>query len=157
VSRTGQIILAATLYAFDEDRHALLIRHPRMGIWCPPGGKIAPHELPHEAALRECWEETGYRVQLLPALGRPVGERWGPPPPLAVDAGPANGNHLVQLVYCGVCDHWEGPGEEGIAIRWVSLADLARISLPINVRERYWQFRDLPDGSRGSLAAILGD
>jgi 8-oxo-dGTP pyrophosphatase MutT (NUDIX family) len=46
----------------------LLLFHPRVGIWLPPGGHVEHGELPDEAAVREAFEETGVRVRL-------VGER----------------------------------------------------------------------------------
>jgi 8-oxo-dGTP pyrophosphatase MutT (NUDIX family) len=33
-------------------------------MWLPPGGHIDPHELPHDAAVREVHEETGLAVAL---------------------------------------------------------------------------------------------
>ena len=47
---------------------ALLHFHRKLGMWLPPGGHIERDELPDEAALREVYEETGLRVEL-------VGER----------------------------------------------------------------------------------
>jgi ADP-ribose pyrophosphatase YjhB (NUDIX family) len=130
-------IFAATLYVFNGAGEVLLIRHPRMDIWCPPGGKIRWGELPHEAALRECREETGYGVRL---LGTAPGH--DPIPPLAIDSSTVNGRHLIQLVYGGVFDRRE-EGEEPIDHRWVPLAALCTTPLPPNVRERYWQFHRL--------------
>src|SRR3712207_5620193 len=46
----------------------LLHLHRKLGLWLPPGGHIERNELPDEAAVREVWEETGVRVEL-------VGER----------------------------------------------------------------------------------
>jgi 8-oxo-dGTP pyrophosphatase MutT (NUDIX family) len=46
----------------------LLLFHPKLGMWLPPGGHIEERELPDETAVREVWEETGVRVEL-------VGER----------------------------------------------------------------------------------
>ncbi len=46
----------------------LLLFHPKLGMWLPPGGHIVPGELPDEAAVREVLEETGVPVRL-------VGER----------------------------------------------------------------------------------
>ena len=42
----------------------LLHRHPKQGLWLPPGGHIERDELPHHAALREIEEETGLLVRL---------------------------------------------------------------------------------------------
>ncbi|HEX7017758.1 MAG TPA: NUDIX domain-containing protein [Patescibacteria group bacterium] len=41
----------------------LLVKHKKLGIWLNPGGHIEPNELPHQAAEREFWEETGVRVE----------------------------------------------------------------------------------------------
>src|SRR5215210_5943213 len=46
----------------------LLQLHRKLGIWLPPGGHIERDELPDDAAVREVYEETGIRVEL-------VGER----------------------------------------------------------------------------------
>lgn len=46
----------------------LLIKHGKLGIWLPPGGHIDPNELPHVAAEREFYEETGVKVRSLHAL-----------------------------------------------------------------------------------------
>jgi 8-oxo-dGTP pyrophosphatase MutT (NUDIX family) len=42
---------------------ALLVKHKKLGIWLCPGGHIDEGELPHQAAEREFWEETGVRVR----------------------------------------------------------------------------------------------
>lgn len=41
----------------------LLIKHKKLGIWLNPGGHIDEGELPHEAAEREFYEETGVFVE----------------------------------------------------------------------------------------------
>jgi ADP-ribose pyrophosphatase YjhB (NUDIX family) len=43
----------------------LLHRHPKLGMWLPPGGHVEPGELPDEAAAREVFEGTGVEVALL--------------------------------------------------------------------------------------------
>ena len=42
-----------------SSRGVILHRHRRLRIWIPPGGHVAPGELPEVAALRETLEETG--------------------------------------------------------------------------------------------------
>lgn len=43
----------------------LLHHHRKLGMWLPPGGHIEKDELPDEAAVREVFEETGIRVDLV--------------------------------------------------------------------------------------------
>lgn len=43
----------------------LLVKHKKLGIWLAPGGHLDPNELPHQAAEREFWEETGVRVKAI--------------------------------------------------------------------------------------------
>ncbi|MFZ5376385.1 MAG: NUDIX domain-containing protein [Patescibacteria group bacterium] len=42
---------------------ALLIKHKKLGFWLFPGGHLEEDELPHVAAEREFWEETGLKVR----------------------------------------------------------------------------------------------
>jgi ADP-ribose pyrophosphatase YjhB (NUDIX family) len=53
-----------------HEGRVLLLWHPTLAMWLPPGGHIEPHELPDEAAVREVAEEAGLTVVLTgqPAL-----------------------------------------------------------------------------------------
>jgi 8-oxo-dGTP pyrophosphatase MutT (NUDIX family) len=64
--RTGRHFTVAVFVVWDGK--VLLHRHRKLGMWLPPGGHIEEGELPDEAAVREVWEETGVRIEL-------VGER----------------------------------------------------------------------------------
>lgn len=46
---------------------ALLIKHKKLGVWLAPGGHMDEEELPHQAAEREFWEETGIKVKAVSA------------------------------------------------------------------------------------------
>lgn len=52
-----------------HQRRVLLLFHPRLGRWLPPGGHVEPNELPDQAAAREVDEETGVRVELVGGRG----------------------------------------------------------------------------------------
>lgn len=58
----------ATIYVVN-DGATLLHEHERLGMWLPPGGHVDRDELPHEAAMRECREETGLDPELVAARG----------------------------------------------------------------------------------------
>lgn len=51
------------------DGKVLLIKHKKLGLWLNPGGHIEPGELPHQAAEREFFEETGVRVRAVDVVG----------------------------------------------------------------------------------------
>ena len=54
----------ATVYVV-ADGATVLHSHKRMDITIPPGGHVDRGELPHEAAIRECEEETGLTPTIL--------------------------------------------------------------------------------------------
>lgn len=58
----------ATVYVVN-DGATLLHEHDRLEMWLPPGGHIDRDELPHEAAVRECYEETGLDITLVAPNG----------------------------------------------------------------------------------------
>lgn len=63
-------------YLFNQDK-IMLIKHKKLGMWLAPGGHVEADELPHVAAERECWEETGITVRALdagPQVGSEVAE-----------------------------------------------------------------------------------
>jgi len=52
-----------------RDEHILALKHQSDsgsgGFWGIPGGKIESGETPEQAAIRETFEETGYRVEVI--------------------------------------------------------------------------------------------
>jgi len=91
-----------------------LIHRPRYDDWSLPKGKLSPGESDIEGAIREVWEETGYRVR----LGRALGEirynkrsRWGTRPKVVrYWAMHAEGGSFI-------------PTNEVDELRWVSLGE----------------------------------
>jgi 8-oxo-dGTP pyrophosphatase MutT (NUDIX family) len=67
-------LTAASIAVFDEKSRILLGKDVERGFWAMPGGGIDPHEHPADAAVRECFEETGLLVRpdrLLGVFGGP--------------------------------------------------------------------------------------
>ncbi|MFY7842432.1 MAG: NUDIX hydrolase [Rhabdochlamydiaceae bacterium] len=54
----------ASVYVLDISR-IYLIYHNKLAKWLPPGGHLEANEAPHEAALRECLEETGLHIEFI--------------------------------------------------------------------------------------------
>jgi ADP-ribose pyrophosphatase YjhB (NUDIX family) len=113
----------------------LLVHHPRLKAWVPPGGHIEPNELPDEAAVREVLEETGVPVEIRE--------------PLCIHQVKAfeNGEHvyhidivyLCQVVAGAACDSTSMPQvkvEDGIPeASWVKLEQLESLNIAANVSE----------------------
>jgi 8-oxo-dGTP pyrophosphatase MutT (NUDIX family) len=64
--QTGRHFTVAVFVVWEGK--VLLHLHRKLGMWLPSGGHIERDELPDEAAVREVFEETGVKVEL-------VGER----------------------------------------------------------------------------------
>ncbi len=61
-SYNARICLTAVAFCFHKSK-VLLVKHKKLKIWLAPGGHVDDGELPHQAAQRECWEETGIKVK----------------------------------------------------------------------------------------------
>ncbi|MGY3605921.1 MULTISPECIES: NUDIX domain-containing protein [unclassified Bradyrhizobium] len=62
-------LTAVSISIFDPDGRILLAEDADTGLWTLPGGAIDPDELPSDAAVRECWEETGLLIDLVRMIG----------------------------------------------------------------------------------------
>lgn len=124
--------------------HVLLHRHPKIGLWLPPGGHIEPHELPDDAARRETLEESGLEVRL---IGSPGIEHDAPGSPRQLvrpegiqveDISP--GHQHIDLIYFAVPADRSAPAlPEPLAdhgMRWVD--DAALRELPVTDEVSAW-------------------
>lgn len=59
--------VAVTL--FDDEHRLLLAQDAATGLWITIGGAVEPDETPADAAVRECWEETGLLIEPTGILG----------------------------------------------------------------------------------------
>jgi ADP-ribose pyrophosphatase YjhB (NUDIX family) len=60
---------AVSISIFDAEGRLLLGRDTEMERWTLPGGGVDPNEHPADAAVRECFEETGLIVRLDALIG----------------------------------------------------------------------------------------
>ena len=61
--------LVTSIFVFNpEDQKFLMIKHKKVGKWLQPGGHLEKGEEPHEAALREVFEETGINIKIINKL-----------------------------------------------------------------------------------------
>ena len=54
----------------EGDIEVLVVHRPRYEDWSLPKGKLDAGETPEQAALREVWEETGWRCELGEHVGK---------------------------------------------------------------------------------------
>lgn len=65
--------MTATAYLYNEKTGKILLhKHKKFGQLYPLGGHIEPHELPHEAVLREIYEESGIKADLADENGKRI-------------------------------------------------------------------------------------
>jgi ADP-ribose pyrophosphatase YjhB (NUDIX family) len=55
----------STGFVINDSNEILMIKHKKLGKWMPPGGHVDENELPCDAVLREVYEETGVRAQII--------------------------------------------------------------------------------------------
>ena len=60
---------AVSISIFDAEGRLLFGRDTEMGCWTLPGGGVDPNEQPADAAVRECFEETGLIVGIDTLIG----------------------------------------------------------------------------------------
>jgi 8-oxo-dGTP pyrophosphatase MutT (NUDIX family) len=123
------MIQSVSVMLFDEGR-LMVAQHRDTGLWVTIGGAIEPDEAPADAAVRECWEETGLLVEPTRVLG--------------VFGGPefrilyANGDVASYTVTVFEVQRVEGEpcpdGLEVIALRFVSRDEAA--ALPMSAATR---------------------
>lgn len=81
----------------------LLHKHPKLGLWLPCGGHIEPNELPDDAAVRECLEETGVAIELVGERALEVHSPRQLVRPRGVQLEPIiPGHEHIDLVYYGI-------------------------------------------------------
>ncbi len=68
-------VSAVVLREVDGHHEVLLVRRADNGAWSPVAGIVDPGEEPHDAAVRECLEETGVRVEVERLVWVRAGER----------------------------------------------------------------------------------
>jgi 8-oxo-dGTP pyrophosphatase MutT (NUDIX family) len=106
---------ASVIILNAKTQEVLLHKREDFRIWSLPGGGIEPGETWHEAAVRETFEETGYRVH----IERLVGEYWRPQLP--------GGGSLTYVALGYLLDDSTEPYSwETVAVGWFPVKALPR-------------------------------
>jgi 8-oxo-dGTP pyrophosphatase MutT (NUDIX family) len=59
-----QRFLCVTVYVVNQENKFLMLLNRKLNKWVPAGGKVDRNETPDDAAVRECFEETGINIKL---------------------------------------------------------------------------------------------
>jgi 8-oxo-dGTP pyrophosphatase MutT (NUDIX family) len=115
---------SVTVLLFDDDGR-LLLAQSASGLWMTIGGAVEPDETPADAAVRECWEETG----LLVAPVKLIGVHGGPWFRITY----ANGDTVryTAIVFTARLLGGEArpDGAEAVALRFVSREEAAALPM----------------------------
>ena len=108
-------IQAAGGVVMRDDGRLVVVHRPRYDDWSLPKGKLDPGETFEEAALREVWEETGLRAELVRDL---------PPVHYSVRERPKVVRYWLMAV---VSDPGFVANDEVDELRWVSADDAVEL------------------------------
>jgi ADP-ribose pyrophosphatase YjhB (NUDIX family) len=149
------------VFVVHQER-VLLLLHPKLGRWLPPGGHIEPNELPDEAAVREVDEETGVKIRLIGGQGLPIDEPRQLIRPAGIqleNIGP--GHQHIDLVYFAVPE--DGAHQVAahcaaeVGAAWFGLEDLDALGADGEIqawcRRALWE---VDSGRAGLLAPPAG-
>ena len=122
----------ATGFVVHQDR-TLLLWHPRLQAWVPPGGHLKPNEDPVQAVLREIQEETGLRAEVIAlnsAFPFDYPQQLPAPYTILVERSPEPGpphEHIDLIYFCRSLDGEvvRPPSSDDVLV-WVTEAQLRR-------------------------------
>ena len=133
----------ASLFVVDPiSKKILLCHHKTFNRWVQPGGHIESNELPEETALRETYEETGYRVKL-------IGERFPREDdfirPLGIQRNRGkNGSLHVDITYFGIPLSQDNVIEDDELDRcaWFTMEELSDLEIFPDIKITYQYILD---------------
>ncbi len=116
---------AVAVAVFDDAGRLLLARDAASGLWMTIGGAVEPDETPADAAVRECWEETGLLVEPVRILGVFGG------PEFRITYGNGDVVSYVATVFAArrIGGDPSPDGVEATALRYVSLDEAAALEM----------------------------
>ena len=120
----------ATGLVVNEDQ-VLLLFHRKLGRWLPPGGHIDAPELPDQAAIREVFEETGIRIELV-ADYEPAGFEHALPRPAGIQLEDIEPGHQhIDLIYFAkpIGDTTLIKNDESLALGWFTIATMQEMGV----------------------------
>jgi ADP-ribose pyrophosphatase YjhB (NUDIX family) len=111
--------IAVNAVVFNEKKEVLLAKRTDNGLWCIPGGHVDLGETLAEACLRELYEETGLKAEVVQLVGLYSDTKGS----LHIAQGPEW--HTVRVSFlCKVIGGAVRPSEETSEIKYFNVGQL---------------------------------
>lgn len=127
-------LLICRAAVFDDDERVLMVKERADGRWTLPGGWVDVGESPRTAVVREVWEETGYRVEVmkLAAVYDKLRHEHPPTP-----------DHAYLLFFlCSAVEGEATPSVETSEVAWFHLDSLPELSTKRATRHQIMRMLD---------------
>lgn len=118
-------LTASSVSIFDQHRRQLLVQLVDTNLWGLPGGAIDPDEIPSDAAVRECWEETG----LLVKPKRLIGVFGGPEFRITYPNGDVTYYTTIAFEAEKIGGSCRADGSETLQVQYFSKAECERLAM----------------------------
>ena len=119
-------------FVLNDERQILLIKRTDSNLWALPGGGHDLGETPAKCAIRECFEETGYKIELLRLLGVFSSNCY------EYVYNPWKDNQYCHILFQGtVIGGEKNTSEETLEVEWFSYDELPLLYDGHEVRIRY--------------------
>jgi ADP-ribose pyrophosphatase YjhB (NUDIX family) len=125
-------MVGADTFVVNDKRQVCLVRRSDNGLWALPGGAQDLGETSEQCAVREFYEETGFRIEITSLIGVFSSLLY------EQTTNVNRGREVVHLLFVGRIKSGEPtPSEETPEIRWFSEAELPPLSDGHEIRIRY--------------------
>lgn len=131
--------ITATVYVINN-RKVLLHQHKKYKTWFPLGGHIEEDEFPHEAAIREVKEESGFDVTLIETELAPEIDlarvKRIPAPFCLLHEGIGGVENFFDFIYIAETTETEPhpEGDESKEFKWFSYEELQKYDIKPHVK-----------------------
>ena len=131
--------ITATVYVINDGK-VLLHQHKKYKTWFPLGGHIEEDEFPHEAAIREVKEESGFDVTLIETELAPEIElarvKRIPSPFCLLHEGIGGVENFFDFIYIAATTETDPhpEGNESREFKWFSYGDLLENEIKPHVK-----------------------
>ena len=131
--------ITATVYVVNDEK-VLLHKHKKYKTWFPLGGHIEEDEFPHEAAIREVKEESGFDVKLIDTETAPNIElarvKRIPAPFCLLHEGIGSEENFFDFIYIAKTNETipHPENNESKEFRWFSIDELRESDIKIHVK-----------------------